>query len=144
MRLQSEKIVSEKQKKREIINKPALPATAISTISGLRNKRLLNTKLCKSDLGIKRKTNDSCDDSSKRSKSNATTTETVTSRGIENFKEDTASNATEKDEGSGDIEKQQSNGVNTDKSPPECSSRSAHSLALVCNYGSNSSSDSED
>lgn len=144
IRLQSEKIVSEKQKKKEIINKPALPATAVSGISGLKSKRLLNAKLCKSDLGIKRKINNSNDDSSKRSKSNAMTTETVTSQSIEISKEDSASYARENDDGRGDIEKKESNGVKMDKNPPECSSQLAHSLALVCNYGSNSSSDSED
>lgn len=145
MRLQSEKIVTEKQKKREIINKPALPATATSTHSGFRKERLLTAKLYKSDLGIKRKTNDlnGESDCSKRIKSNSVPTETITSQTNENSGE--GNTPCSRDVQNDNIEKKkQSNNVEMDKEPTECTAPSANSLALVCNYGSNSSSDTDD
>lgn len=137
IRLQSEKIVNEKQKRTEIINKPALAATAISKISGLKSKRLLNKSFCQTDLGIKRKAIGGDNDSNKRNKSNAIPTETVTSQSTET--EDSTSDG--KDDDDGGIKKIQPNNDGTDSKPAECSAQSANSLALVCNYGSSSDND---
>lgn len=139
IRLQSEKVVSEKDRKNEIINKPALPATAISALASLKSKRLLNTKLNKIDLGIKRKSDES-NEKLKRIKSGLTSTITTASATAATT---TATMSVE------NIEKDHSICSNDVIVPPEsqCSSATKttpRSLALVCSYGDSSSSNSDD
>lgn len=86
-------------------------------------------------MGIKR---NSHEESSRKSKSNGKTSKTITSQSIENSKADIAACAKDK-ENDEDIEKKQSDAIKILKNSTECLSQSAHSLALVCNYGSNSS-----
>lgn len=117
MKLHSERVISEKDRKNEVINRPALPA--IKAISSMRSQRLLHSKLSKNDLGIKRKTNDNCESLVKKSKP----TETVT-RSEQNSSSALSSETIQEKE-STDITKVSS------------------SLSLVCNYSGNSSSDSE-
>lgn len=135
MRLQAERVVSEKDRKNDIINRPALPVTAVSALSSLRSKRLLNTKLNKGDLGIKRKLNDCNDETSKRGKTSGTATATVTSQNADNNPEESSSCPND--------EIVQKPSDDTDEKSKEVSSPPSRSLALVCNYGSSSSSDDD-
>lgn len=132
MKLQSERVVNEKDRKDELINRPALPA--IKAISNLRSQRLLNTKLTKNDLGIKRRTIESNEISVKRIKP----TETVTSQSVDEKSEDDSSH-------SSTLEQEQlieSNSQRNEGSSDDLTQRPP-SLSLVCNYGSNSSSDDD-
>lgn len=141
MRLQSERVVNEKDRKEELINRPALPA--IKAISSLRHQRLLNTKLTENNLGIKRKACEDNGDSTKRSKP----TETVTRKILEEKSTEESSTSiesvnAEKNDAvivhttqTEQIRESSSNGLTKSVQP---------SLALICNYSSNSSSDDDD
>lgn len=140
MRLQSERVISEKDRKKEIISKPALPATAISALTSRKSRRLLDTKLNKVDLGIKRKSDES-NEKVKRIKPTSTITTTsdiaatttapaVTSQSIENIEEEIPIYSNEEL-----FARPKCNNVT--KTTPQ-------SLALVCSYGNSSSSNSDD
>lgn len=85
MRLQTAKTIDEddRAKKDDIINKPALPSSTITSFGGLRSEKLLSTKLSRKDLGIvtnrKRKAenedNGSCNKTSKESEDTNETSE---------------------------------------------------------------------
>lgn len=146
MRLQSERVVNEKDRKDELINRPALPATTLNAFSELRSKRLLNSKLSKNDLGIKRKSNTCGDDLVKKSKP----TETITSSESETKALECSPNskALECSPNSEELNKQLSteNESNTKDTIPDRtqSATTATSLpSLVCNYSSHSSSDDD-
>lgn len=54
MRLQAAKSVNERERERkdEVLNKPALPSSTITTFGGLRSEKLLSSKLNRKNLGI--------------------------------------------------------------------------------------------
>ncbi|XP_055294812.1 coiled-coil domain-containing protein 130 homolog [Sitodiplosis mosellana] len=134
MRLQSERVINEKDRKEEMINRPALPA--IKAISNLRSQRLLNTKLTKNDLGIKRKSDESNEDSTKRSKP----AETVTKQSLEEkSEEDPSISIDSMEEKMVDVADKNQTSENSLKSP-----KVPLSLSLVRNYCSDSSSDDND
>lgn len=140
MRLQSERIVNEKERKDELISRPALPATTLNAFSELRSKRLLNSKLNKNDLGIKRKSNGCSDDLVKKSKP----TETVTSHDLgakaaECLPDSTELNKRLSKEDQGNTEDTN----DSDKTQSVTTISSQPSFALVCNYSSHSSSDDD-
>lgn len=67
MRLQTAKNVTERERERrdDLINRPALPSSTITSFGGLRSEKLLNTKLSQKALGIvsrpgKRKLSSEC------------------------------------------------------------------------------------
>lgn len=143
MRLQSERVINEKDRKDEVINKPALPTTALNAISGIRSKKLLNTKLSIRNLGIKRKTNESNDHLAKRSKP----TETITNRSNDANTDENPKNPIEKHDGDNGESETTVTNISQEHQSDSKSSRSSNeiapSLALVCNYSSYSSSEDD-
>lgn len=131
MKLQSERIVNEKDRKNEVINRPALPA--IRAISNPRCQRLINTKLNKANLGIKRKIQEKNAVFVKKSKA----AETFTSTTSDGQTEDDSSNIQQDVEPNSSTDVHQTNEISTK------STKNTFSLSLVCNYGSNSSSSDE-
>lgn len=137
MRLQSEKIVDEKDKKIDVINQPVLPTT-MTPYGGMKRQRALNTKLSQNDLGIKRKTTDTADISINRNK----ITTTITS--AENETEETSKSALDSSEyhetkGDSKGDSKEELRENSKGGPPKV----MNSLSLVCSYSSHSSSDDE-
>ncbi|XP_031626271.1 coiled-coil domain-containing protein 130 homolog [Contarinia nasturtii] len=137
MKLHSERVINEKDRKNEVINKPALPA--IKAISSLRSQRLLNSKLSKNDLGIKRKTSDSCESLAKIIKP----TETITSNDTPEKLGESSSHSNEATQEKESTKTTKRNHMD-DKSTDNGSTKVSSSLSLVCNYSSNSSSDDEE
>lgn len=156
MRLQSERVVNEKEKRNSLMNRPALPATAVTALGGIRSKRLLNTKLSKNDLGIKRKSDTTERESSKKSKQTVTATETSNSsnkigNSLIGSDESPSKNMTsgivideskevQKSPNSlHSIEQEEQNDSGIKATPAAIK----QSLSLLYNYGSNSSSDED-
>lgn len=156
MRLQSERVVNEKEKRNSLMNRPALPATAVTALGGIKSKRLLNTKLSKNDLGIKRKSDATEREPSKKSKQVVTATETSNSSkktgnsliGSDGKSSENMTSAIVIDESKEDqklpdslhpIEQEEQN----DSGIKATSAGIKQSLSLICNYGSNSSSDED-
>lgn len=156
MRLQSERVVNEKEKRNSLMNRPALPATAVTALGGIRSKRLLITKLSKNDLGIKRKSDATERESSKKSKQIVTATETSNSSNktgnsligsddspSKNMTSGIVIDESKEDQNSPNslhsIEQEEQNDSGIKATPAAIK----QSLSLLCNYGSNSSSDED-
>lgn len=150
MRLHSAKteVERERERKSEVINKPALPSSTITSFGGLRSERLLRTKLNKSDLGIatKRKSNQIDLVAEKVAKTDATVMQPTISSATEEI-----SNGSDKASPIVDshVLQPSADTIGIVKAPEEDASESTtsaqkSSLALVCSYNSTSSdNDSE-
>lgn len=151
MRLQSAKSVAEREreKKSDVINRPALPSATVTAFGGLRSERLLGVKLNKGDLGIvsgcnKRKSdtnNDSPIEMKKLNSSEANLMESVPentiatsiTKIIETNAEDNANNEDVDMESAASSENSKETAANTMPS----------SFSLLCNYSSTSSDDGD-
>lgn len=155
MRLHSAKteIEREKERKSELINRPALPSSTITSFGGLRTERLLKAKLSKSDLGIvssnKRKAAEGDSTLIKMSKVDAAAASTNTSEEV--IPEKTGEVAAVEDGHEMD-QAQDTLGITTTieeniRGPDENKTTNVlqkSSISLVCNYNSTSSdNDSE-
>lgn len=150
MRLHSAKteVEREKERKSELINKPALPSSTITSFGGLRSERLLKAKLSKSDLGIvsaTKRTSSECHDPAAAKMAKTGATQAATDVGLTESDETCpvadvdVPEPTEEAVGMIGASKEVASGFNA---PTTFAHKS--SLALVCSYNSTSSdNDSE-
>lgn len=135
MRLQSSKTVGERERERreDLINRPALPSSTITSFGGLRSEKLMNAKLSQKALGIvsrqgKRKlVSESIEVEAKLNKSNED----------EDAKSSTASTEDPSDCNG------QSNGTSRLTTAANSNPKSS-AISLLCNYDSSSSTENSD
>lgn len=146
MRLHSAKTETEHEIERraELLNRPALPSSTITSFGGLRSERLLKTKLSRRDLGIV---------SATKRKANADESIVIRHRKVEVTATETASPSEPVAVGKvdGDVPQNNCDKLNQAESIPIVANKQdvidncalnlpqKPSLALICNYGGTSS-----
>lgn len=150
MRLHSAKTEAEHEKERrtDLMNRPALPSSTITSFGGLRSERLLKAKLSRNDLGIvsatKRKANVEESIAIRHRKVEVTATETASgpieavSKVDDGCSQDNCDKLNQA-ESSSIVANKQNEMDNCPINSPQ-----KPSLAMICNYGGTSSdNDSE-
>lgn len=130
MRLQTAKSVGERERERrdDLINRPALPSSTITSFGGLRSEKLMTTKLSQKALGIVSRTG------KRKSPSESTEIEAKLPKSVRG---DDAGASKTKTQQSADCGEQ--NDVLNKSAIPTNNSSSA--ISLLCNYDSSSSAE---
>lgn len=133
MRLQTAKSVGERERERrnDLINRPALPSSTITSFGGLRSEKLMNTKLSRETLGIVNRPG------KRKLPSESTAVETKTTKSLK-YKEETTSPTTSTHQSSEcSDQNDRTNGTTASTN----SNNNSSAISLLCNYESSSSTE---